>query len=212
MLCREIKDNAYNKHFTSVSLQWKESVQVGEFWPPMAPCPGLPGKPSCLQWGVMPISHAGLDWPRAQQWWGGGVLPSPEHSGSAMLKTTVNRWQQPDLELASYQLLSSRKSKGRSTNDFLFCWCCEWLHPPWQRAAGLLASNAGRGLSSWEGPEFILGARFSSSRSLPALLHSACFKGQLASEKWLGSLYFSLFTVVTSILWSGKHFSQHAAS
>lgn len=49
MLCREIKYNAYIKHFTSVSLQQEESVQVGAVLTPLAACPGLQGKPSCLQ-------------------------------------------------------------------------------------------------------------------------------------------------------------------
>lgn len=44
MLCREIKDNAYNKPFASVSLQWRGLVQVGAVLTPLGSLPRAAGE------------------------------------------------------------------------------------------------------------------------------------------------------------------------
>lgn len=90
MLCRETNDNAYNKHFTSVSLQWKESVQVGAVLTPYGSLPRTAGEAQlfAMRGNAHIPCRSGLAKGTAAM---GGVLPSPEHRGSAMLKTTVNR-------------------------------------------------------------------------------------------------------------------------
>lgn len=89
MLYREIKDNAYNEHFTSVSLQRRESVQVGAVLTPLSSLSRAAGETQLfpMRGNANVPSSSGLAMGTAVM----GVLPSPEHRGSAVMKTTVNR-------------------------------------------------------------------------------------------------------------------------